>query len=302
MQQQVLPLSLRMAGVFLSAMSRPFPGITARLFYRLYCTPPARKLRATHEQLRDTAITHQLQVTSYPFDYTPLPIVTYKWGNTGPKVLLLHGWGGSPFDFKQLITTLLESGYQVVTYDGPAHGASGGKRTNLVQWMHVLEQVIKKEGPLHAIVGHSFGGLNAALTLSRKNVKVPRLVMLGIALSAPVFFNDAFRLFRIHPVVMPQLLTLIHKRLKEGLEELDLYRYINKIKADKIWIAYDTTDTLAPATDIIHFLEQYPAIESLKITGDGHFRIARHQAVLEGIMQFLAKEGVVKTDVAADIK
>jgi pimeloyl-ACP methyl ester carboxylesterase len=288
MQHQVLPLSLRMAGTMLSMMSRPFPGVTARLFYRLYCTPPAGKLRATHEQLRDQAVLQPLQVSSYPFDDTPLKITTYRWGNTGPKVLLLHGWGGSPFHFKQLITLLLANGYQVVSYDSPAHGNSGGKRTNLVQWMHVLEQVIREEGPLHAIVGHSFGALNAALTLSRKAVTVPKLVLLGMALSAPVFFDEALRLFRIHPIVTPKLNALIRKRLREDLSEMDLHRYINGIKAGSIWFAYDTTDTLAKATEIDDYLQQYPAIQSFRFTGDGHFRIMRHEAVLEGIRAFLA--------------
>lgn len=288
MQHQVLPLSLRMTSTLLSLMSRPFPDLTARLFYHLYCTPPAGKLHATHEKLRSEAVVQPLRVSSYPFDDTPLDIVTYRWGNTGPKILLLHGWGGSPLHFKQLITALLANGYQVVAYDGPAHGRSGGKRTNLVQWMHVLEQVMLQEGELYAIVGHSFGALNAALTLSRKSVSVPKLVLLGAALSAPVFFDEALRLFRIHPVVMPRLTTLVRERLREDLTDMDLHRYINAIKAGSIWIAYDTTDTLAKATEIDDYLQQYPAIQSLRFTGEGHFRIMRHEAVLTGMLAFLA--------------
>lgn len=296
MQQQVLPLSLRMAGMILSAMSRPFPGATARLFYRMYCTPPARKLRPAHGQLRDEAQLHRLQVSSYPFDYTPLQITTYRWGDAGPKILLLHGWGGSPFHFKQLIAALVANGYRVVAYDAPAHGLSGGKRTNLVQWMHVLEQVMQREGPLYAVIGHSLGGLNAALTLARKKVSVPKLVMLSTALSAPVFFNEAFRLFRIHPVVMPPLQELIRQRLREDLAEMDLHRYINGIKAAHIWMAYDTTDTLAKANETEAFLRLYPAITSLQVTGDGHFRIMRHEAVVQGILRFLAEKTTAEAE------
>ncbi|MBS0030306.1 alpha/beta hydrolase [Chitinophaga sp. 22321] len=288
MQHQVLPLSLRMAGAVLSAMSRPFPGATARLFYRLYCTPPGLKLRPTHEQLRDQAVLQSLEVSSYPFDNRPLKVTTYRWGAVGPKVLLLHGWGGSPFHFKQLIATLLENGYQVIAYDAPAHGLSDGKRTNLVQWMHVLEQVIQQEGELHAIVGHSFGALSAALTLSRKEVTVPKLVLLGAALSAPVFFDETLRLFRIHPTVMPKVHALIRQRLREDLTEMDMHRYINGIKANNIWIAYDTTDTLAKSTEIDEYLQLYPSIQSLRITGDGHFRIMRDAAVLTGMVRFLS--------------
>ncbi|RBL92165.1 alpha/beta hydrolase [Chitinophaga flava] len=287
MQHQVLPLSLRMTAFLLSGLSKPFPGLTARLFYRLYCTPPGTKMRSTHQELRDTAHAGNLTVTRYAFDERPMKINTYRWGSSDKKILLLHGWGGSPFHFKQLIGTLVQQGYQVVAYDAPAHGGSDGKRTNLVQWTHVLEQVMTQEGPLYAIIGHSLGGLNAALTLSRKKVQVPRLVMLSSALSAPVFFNEALRLFKIHPVVMPPLQQLIRKRLKEDLNEMDLHRYINQIKAGKIFIAYDTSDTLVDEKEITAFVEQYPSIHALRITGDGHFRIMRQEPVIRGVMQFL---------------
>ncbi|CAL1517046.1 alpha/beta hydrolase [Chitinophaga sp. MM2321] len=287
MQHQVLPLSLRMTAFLLSGISKPFPVLTARLFYRLYCTPPARKLRSTHTQLRDSASISQTTVSSYAFDNTPLPITLYRWGTSGKKILLLHGWGGSPFHFKQLIHSLVSSGYEVISYDAPAHGLSGGQRTNLVQWMHVLEQVIRQEGPLDAIIGHSLGGLNAALTLARKEVQVPRLIMLSASLSAPVFFQETFRLFNIHPVVMPPLLQLIRHKLKEDLGELDLHRYIDQIKANEIFIAYDTADELVDVHEIDGFLQQYPAIQSLRITGEGHFRIMRQAPVIGGILQFL---------------
>nr|WP_295869617.1 alpha/beta fold hydrolase [uncultured Chitinophaga sp.] len=287
MQHQVLPLSLRMTAFLLSGMSKPFPGLTARLFYRLYCTPPGTKIRSSHMELRDTAKRDQLTVTRYPFDERPLAITTYRWGSSDKKILLLHGWGGSPFHFKQLIHTLVQQGYEVISYDAPAHGGSDGKRTNLVQWGHVLEQVIAQVGPLYAIIGHSLGGLNAALTLSRKTVAVPRLVMLSCALSAPVFFNEALQLFRIHPVVMPPLRRLIHTRLRDDLETMDLHRYINQIKAEKIFFAYDTTDTLVDEKEVTAFVEQYPAIRTLRITGEGHFRIMRQEPVIRGVIQFL---------------
>ncbi|NSL87997.1 alpha/beta hydrolase [Chitinophaga sp. Mgbs1] len=289
MQHQVLPLSLRMTAFLLSGMSKPFPGLTARMFYRLYCTPPAKKLRASHEQLRDTARVEQVSVSSYAFDNTPLSITTYRWGSSDKKILLHHGWGGSPFHFKQLIGSLLNAGYEVIAYDAPAHGLSGGKRTNLVQWSHVLEQILQREGQLYAIIGHSLGGLNAALTLSRKDVHAPRLVMLSSALSAPVFFEETFRLFRIDRVVMPRLLSLIRHKLKDDLAEMDLHLYVNKIKSDRIFIAYDRTDTLVDAQEVTAFLQQYPSIQSLLINGEGHFRIMRQEPVIKGVLSFLGQ-------------
>lgn len=287
MQQQVLPLSLRATAFLLSSLSKPLPGITARLFYRLYCTPPSRKLRPVQLEMRKTARVEQVSLTGYPFDNTPLRITTYRWGSAPRKVLLLHGWGGSPFDFRHMVTALHDSGYEVLTYDAPAHGDSSGKRTNLIQWMHVLQQLISREGPVHAVIGHSLGALNAALTMARKDTQVPRLVMMSSALNAPAFFQEAFDLFRIDAGVMPVLQRLIRDRLHEDLEEMNLFRYISRIKSDRILIAYDTNDQIAKAGEIDAFVQAYPGIHPLKISGEGHFRIMRDEAVIKGVLEFL---------------
>ncbi|GAA0543014.1 alpha/beta fold hydrolase [Chitinophaga japonensis] len=287
MQQQVLPFSLRMSAFALSRLGRPFPGLTARVIYSMYSTPPKRKLRSTQLAVRDTALVEKASVSRYPFDERPLRLMLYRWGSSGKKVLLLHGWGGSPFDFKQMIHALVAAGYEVITFDAPAHGASQGKQTNLVQWMHVLEQLLERSGEVHGVIGHSMGGLNAALTLVHKPVQVPRLVMVSAAVSAPVVFNETFQMFRIPPQVMPRLRQLISERLQSDLLQLDLFRHIDRIKAGRILVAYDENDHLVKQEQIDTFLQQYPSIQSLKIKGEGHFRIMRNEAVISRVLAFL---------------
>jgi len=287
MQQQVLPFSLRMSAFVLSMLGKPFPGLTARVFYSMYSTPPKRKLRSTQLAVKDTALVEQVTCSRYPFDERPLRLTLYRWGSSGKKVWLLHGWGGSPFDFRHMIHALVAAGYEVIAFDAPAHGASQGKKTNLVQWMHVLEQLLQRSGEVHGVIGHSLGGLNAALTLVHKPVQVPRLVMVSAAVSAPVFFNETFRQFRIPQQVMPRVQQLITEKLRDNLQELDLFRHIGRIKAGRILMAYDENDHLVKQEQINTFLQQYPSIQSLKIKGEGHFRIMRNEAVISRVLAFL---------------
>jgi hypothetical protein len=44
MQKKVLPFSLKASGWFLSNLGRLMPGLAARIFFRLYATPPKKKL------------------------------------------------------------------------------------------------------------------------------------------------------------------------------------------------------------------------------------------------------------------
>jgi len=289
MQHQVLPFSLRVSAFVLSRLGKPFPGLTARMFFNMYSTPPKRKLRDTHLALKKTARVEKADFSRYPFDDRPLSLVLYSWGTSDKKILLLHGWGGSPFDFKHMISALVTAGYEVITFDAPAHGASQGKRTNLMQWMHILEQLLQRTGPVHAVIGHSLGGLNAALTLVHKQVSVPRLVMISAAVSAPVFFHETFQLFSIPQQVMPKLQGIIMQRLRGDLQELDLFRHINQIKADKIMVAYDENDHLVKQEQVSQFVQQYPAIQPLRINGEGHFRIMKNETVINSVLAFLEK-------------
>ncbi|KAA2243762.1 alpha/beta hydrolase [Chitinophaga agrisoli] len=289
MQSQVLPFSLRVSAFMLSRLGKPFPGLTARMFLSMYSTPPKRKLRDSHLAVREHAVLEKAAFSRYPFDDRPLTLSIYRWGQSDKKILLLHGWGGSPFDFRQMITALTAAGYEVITFDAPAHGASQGRKTNLIQWMHIIEQLLQRTGPVHAIIGHSLGGLSAALTLVHKKVRVPRLVMVSAAVSAPVFFGETFQIFGIPEKVMPKVQQLVIRRLKQDLLQLDLFQHIDQIKADHIMVAYDETDSIVREQQIDSFLQQYPAITPLKIKGEGHFRIMKDPRVIEGVLEFIGK-------------
>lgn len=286
-QQQVMPFALKVSAFVLSRLGKPFPGLTARMFLSMYSRPPKRKLRESHLAVKKNAVAEQMSFSRYPFDERPINLHLYHWGQSDKKVLLLHGWGGSPFDFRQMITALVTAGYEVIGLDAPAHGASEGRETNLVQWMHVIEQLLTRIGPVHAIVGHSLGGLSAGLTLVHKQVQAPRLVMVSAAVSAPVFFQETFNLFRIPDRVMPKVHQIIMKRLQNDLLNLDLFKHIDQIKAEKILVVYDENDGLVKQEQIDDFLQQYPAIQSLKIKGEGHFRIMRNEEVIDRVVGFM---------------
>ncbi len=287
MEQFVLPMALRVSAFMLSKLGKPFPGLTARMFLSMYSRPPKRKLRESHLAVGREATTQQMSFSRYPFDERVINLQIYHWGQSDKKVLLLHGWGGSPFDFKQMITALVNAGYEVIGWDAPAHGASEGKETNLIQWMHALEQLLGRIGPVHAIVGHSLGGLSAALALVHKRLHVPRLVMVSSAVSAPVFFQETFDQFRIPDKVMPKVHGIVIKKLQNDLLQLDLFKHIDKIKAKKILVIYDENDGIVKKEQIDNFLQQSPTIQSLKIKGEGHFRIMRNDEVVKKVVAFM---------------
>jgi pimeloyl-ACP methyl ester carboxylesterase len=95
------------------------------------------------------------------------PIAVHDHGGDGADVLLLHGGGRSMDDWRRVIPLLLDAGLRVTAMDLRGHGRSGRAPW---RWPAVLEDVQAVIDHLRlvrpAIVGHSLGGMVAALWAS----------------------------------------------------------------------------------------------------------------------------------------
>jgi pimeloyl-ACP methyl ester carboxylesterase len=290
MQKKVLPLSLKASAWLISFLGALFPAQAARIFFRLYGTPPKRRLRDAHLKVRSKAITRADQFSKYRFDSSPIKIESYTWGDRrGRKVLIVHGWADTGLGFPGLTDGLVRAGYTVTALDNPAHGSSEGKRTNLVQWIHILGQVLDREQPVYAIIGHSVGALTSALTLARSGYQVPRLILAGAPLSAPAFFQDTFELFGIRPKVIAAVYRLVETRLGDDLRTMDLGDCIGKMNTERVLMIHDSHDQLIREEDVTAFLGRHPTIQAERIDGAGHFRILKDPAVISAVLSFLSR-------------
>ena len=99
-------------------------------------------------------------------DHAGYKLQTYKWAardESAPvrRAYLVHGWESLAAHLSGFVGALLRAGFEVIAYDGPAQGGSGGATTNLVDSARALINVVNSYGPADAIIAHSFGGLIA---------------------------------------------------------------------------------------------------------------------------------------------
>ena len=114
---------------------------------------------------------------------------TYKWAArdaSAPvrRAYLVHGWESRAAHLSGFVGALLRAGFEVIAYDGPAQGGSGGAVTNLVDSARALINIVNTYGPADAIIAHSFGGLITNFARSEnpllaKPLSVPKLVLLA---------------------------------------------------------------------------------------------------------------------------
>lgn len=167
-----------------AAVSRAFfrvagsvaPGYAARTAARLFLTPRPRRGPSTWAELGDSA-------TPERWTFRGLPLDAWRWGS-GPRVVLCHSWGGRAAHLKGFVGPLLAAGYEVVAFDGPAHGRSAARQTNMVEFAELLRDVEARLGGVDAMVGHSFGA--SSIIYALRLGAAPRRV----ALIAPYASSD----------------------------------------------------------------------------------------------------------------
>jgi len=104
----------------------------------------------------------------------------WQWGQTGPAVLLAHGWEDHSGSLLRFVQPLRAMGYRVLCLDAPGHGLSPAGDTHLLDCSQALEAMTRAHGPFDSIVAHSFGATAVSVMLARSPGLAPsRLVLIA---------------------------------------------------------------------------------------------------------------------------
>jgi pimeloyl-ACP methyl ester carboxylesterase len=105
----------------------------------------------------------------------------YLWGEEGPTVLLVHGWGTDSSRMHGLVAPLRALRYRVAAFDAPGHGVSAGTQATMTQFTRATEAVLDALGDVRVIVAHSLGSIAAIGAAARR----PELPVECLILIAP---------------------------------------------------------------------------------------------------------------------
>ena len=218
----------------------------------------------------------------------------YSWGQ-GPVVVLLHGWSGRGLQFFQFITTLVDNGYRAVIFDGPAHGKSDGKKTDLLEYSEVIAMVAKKFGDIHSLVGHSFGGVAALYTI-REGLAINNLVMI----STPTIADDIVREF-LNKINASPKVGLFFKKYFLNKFGKDFDSFSARVLAEdindlSILLIHDEEDREVPIQHSLAFQEVKPEAKLIRTRGLGHTRILKNEKVIEETISFINRNNSFNDD------
>lgn len=255
---------------------------TAMKAFELFCTPqiepPAHipSVFSFAEELYD--------------DMDELPLRGYRWNRARPhKILILHGFSSASVKFHRYVAPLVEKGYEVVAFDAPAHGKSGGKTINAIEYARLIEKLHREYGPFQGFIAHSFGGLALSLALE----KIPHNADTRVVLIAPntetsTAIDIAFEKLKIrNRRVRLAFDELIWEKGGQPASWFSVNRAIIHCKASVLWI-HDEDDQITPLKDaLVTRDKQLPNIRFLITKGLGHRRIYRDETIRKTIIDFL---------------
>lgn len=217
-------------------------------------------------------------------------VETYEWGGGSRTVVLAHGWDSRASQFAPLVRELVADGYRVVAFDAPAHGASGGRRTYLVDWLHVLAALQERYGAFEAVIGHSFGGL-AALVGVAGGIDAVRVVAVAAPADADALLTQFQAGLGYSDAVSLRMRELFASRYFPG--ESDPFAWLSSVRRPvpagvPLLIAHDRGDRLVPFAEAERIAAAHPAARLLETTGLGHNRILEADVVLDAVLEHLA--------------
>ena len=292
-----IPLALRGLRFFYQYLSPGLPWLGVSLLWRLF-RPHRRPLREAQAQFLAGAEAFAF-TSSGALTGQPLRLQGYRWGGGPRTVLLVHGWEGSPADFRDLVPPLVARGYTVAAFDLPAHGRSEGLETNLVEIKHALVEYTQVAGLPHAVVAHSLGGIAAALLLADVPKWVEHFVFVASPLTARAGFEVGFGPLRVPKAVRRRFFQRLVLRLGQPLDAIAFAPRAG-LRAKRLLGVYDTDDDQAVFEPVQQYLADNADIERLVVSGVGHYRLLRHAPVVERIVAFLDNQGAAFALTATD--
>ncbi len=254
------------------------PALAARAAGRLFLRTPARSRQAREPGVMSRA-------KSFELSFEHKPVAGFRWGERGPLVLLVHGWGGRASQLRHFVEPLCERGYRVLAFDAPGHGASPGSELTLPKFAGILGRVAAEFGPIDGVVAHSFGAAASAVAIA-EGLKPARAVFIGPPSNELRWFNLFSEQLALSPPIRLSTKAAIEERLGAPFEYFSAEALGPRVDVPLL-VLHDRLDREVPWEDGERIARAAPRASLVTTSGLGHRRILRSAPVIESVIGFL---------------
>ncbi len=246
----------------------------------LFCTPPSKAKRKEAPK----------NAEKITFTLNGNIIKGHRWNHPQPKkALLLHGFSSAALKFDSYVAPLVKKGYEVLSFDAPAHGESEGTSTNAVEYSEMIKKVIELYGPVNSFIAHSFGGIALSLAMeSLPQDETIKIVFIAPATETTSAIDGALAMLKINDIaIRKEFDKLVLKKSGKQTGWFSIRRAVKNVKAQILWV-HDEEDDITPLSDALKVKEDnHPNIKFMITKGLGHRKIYHDVIVKKAIENFL---------------
>ena len=276
-----MPLVLRAIRVGFHLLGPVLPAIAGRLAYRMWFATQRFPAPAREEAWSQSARRRALTTSAGP-------VMVYRWGEQGPIVLLMHGWSGRATQLGAFVAPLLAAGYQVITFDAPAHGNSPGRRTNMLQMAAAMRKVVTVYGPVKAVIAHSFGAAVTLYALRHLGLQTEK----AVNISAPAQMHYLYQHY-CNIVKLPHAARTVFEQELYNEFGHDIWERVSpdnnaaNLKPMPVLLIHDEQDQDVVFSQATLLQQAWSGSRLAATQGLGHRRILRDPGVIEQVVAFI---------------
>ncbi len=276
------PPVLKVIRLLFGTLGYVFPRAAGRVAYRLFSTPRHRARHQTSDPILESA-------RLFEFLYGKQILKGYEWGSGARTILLVHGWESRGTALRSFVPALLERGFRVVAFDGPAHGNSGGRRTNLLHFGGAVRAVLNQVGGAYGIITHSFGGASTVFALSNldNQLKVEKLVLIGAPSRMDKVLYDAINTLNLPGPAARQFFRFLEKKVKFPVRHADVGTASGRFRVGQALIVHDSKDAIVPFSEAQATFNAWDNASLLVAEGYGHYRLMKNPDVIRKVAEFM---------------
>ena len=213
-------------------------------------------------------------------------IATYHWGQSGPTVLLVHGWSGRGTQLGAFVKPLINAGFRVLSFDAPAHGSSSGKQTTLYEIADVMLALNDRSGPFGSVITHSFGGPCLAVAIQRGLI-----VSSVVSISPPARIDALVEKFADTLAIPKKAVKYFIQRFEDSFgknifEQASMINNVRELDMPAL-VIHDEDDADIPWRDGQAVAQAWKAAIFIKTSNLGHRRILRDAMIIDTAVGFI---------------
>jgi len=247
---------------------------------RLFTTPIKHKVPKREFEMDIKSIQNTIYIPKIDKS-----VVTYKYGESDRKILLVHGWSGRGTQLFKVADELLKLGYSTISFDAPAHGKSKGKTTIMSDFIAAILEIEKQYGPFEVAIGHSLGGMSV-LNAIKDGLQVNKAVIIGSGDIVQDILDDFIAKLRLKQEISERLRNLFEEKYHVKMDDFSAYRAAQKIEIP-VLVIHDKDDPEVPVKAGIHIHKQLKNGTLYLTEGLGHRKVLGNQNVIKKTLEFI---------------